>query len=160
MRLGRRARRTINVGLATANLMDAWLYSDNRFNLVYNVKETEMKRIAIAFFLFVGCVYLLIHFDVMFDPGNIFYEATSNFDKVEHLTSGFVLAGLVMSIINCKQRARSAYTAFITVLVLGVIFEIVEFHTVYGGFPDALFDIVFNQIGALLGIFTAQLFKS
>lgn len=115
-----------------------------------------MKPLALTFFLFLACVYLLAHFFIMVEPDNLFYARISCFDKVEHFISGFVLAGLIASTVK-HERAWQIVLA--SVFMLGLLFEFVEAQTVYGGDRlDTLTDLCCNMLGAVFGMLTAWYF--
>lgn len=142
---------SFNMGLvASPNIMDGCLHSHNRFHLVLDV-EKLLKPVALTFFAFFGIVFLLVHLHILFaGPENIFCQKIVFFDKIEHLAAGFILSGFFMSVVN---HEKAGLISFVSVLFLGLIFELLETQYPFGGEPfDTLLDVCCNLIGAFCAI--------
>jgi VanZ family protein len=113
-------------------------------------------------FLIAGFLYLAFHFYAMgFNPQHISLHAyVSNLDKLEHFTSGAIIAGLMIGFTEKRKMNIHPFIFLLITLFLAIIFEILEYFTIYWGGPfDSILDILFGLLGASVTVACNLLFS-
>jgi VanZ family protein len=106
-------------------------------------------------FLIAGFIYLAFHFYAMgFNPQNISLHAyIPQLDKMEHFTSGAIIAGLMIGFTEKQKMKIHPSTFLLITLFLAIIFEILEYYTIYwGGLVDSILDVLFGLFGATITV--------
>lgn len=98
-------------------------------------------------FLLLGLMVLCIHVYAWLTPNDIFYTAFPSFDKIEHLLSGFVIGGLLC--VTLKKPV--IIDVLLLVLSFGIVWELLETGLGYDSMDDVIYDLIFNELGALIG---------
>jgi VanZ family protein len=117
------------------------------------MKKTKRKDDLLLAVFILAIMYLFLHFYIVQNPNNIFYNATPMFDKVEHTVSGFILGFLIIVLFPQRRWDQTVFVTITVLTLLGVGFEIAESFTIYGGNRmDTFTDLCCNTLGACLAL--------